>query len=134
MFLHTATRASASLEQVQKLIIFSIKTLLLHLLLSLSPLLRIRELLFLLHLLIFGFVIELACPETGLILVNYSLHRGCDALVSLSGSLADLEAAKFLEELQTFAILVLKVCFELTLLRCILDLFFLLPQFLMASG
>ena len=134
MLLHTATRASTSLEQAQEFIIFSIKTLLLHLLLSLRPLLRICELLVLLHFLLFDIVIELACPETGLILVNYSLHWGCDTLVSLPGSLADFEASKFLQELQTFAILVFKVCFELSLLSCILDLFFLLPQLMMTSG
>ena len=134
MLLRIATRASTSLEKAQEFIIFSIKALLLHLLLSLCPLLRIRELLVLLHFLLFGFLVELACPEAGLILVNYSLHRSRDTLISLSGSLADLEAAKFFQELQTLAILVFKVCFELTLLHCILYLFFLLPQLLMPSG
>ena len=139
MLLRTATRASpTSLQEAQEFIIFSIQALLLHLLLSLCPLLWIRDgdllLLLVVIFLLFGSLFKLARPETGLILVNYSLHRGRDALVSLSGSLANFEAAKLLEEPQTFAILVCKVCFELTLLRCILDLFFLLPQFLMAGS
>ena len=134
MILRSATRTSTSLEQAQKLIILSIKTLLLHLLLSLSALLWICQMFLLLLLLLIGFVIELACPETCFILVNYSLHRSRDALVSLPGSLADFKASKFLKELQTFAILILEVCFELSLLYCILDLFLLLSQLLMPSS
>jgi len=127
-------RAPTSLQQAQELIVFRIQTLLLHLLLSLCALLRIRQLLFLLHLLLFGLAIELACPETRLILADHSLDRGRDALVTLPDTLTDLEAAKFLQELKTLAILALKVRLELTLMRCILDFFFLLPQLLVAGG
>jgi len=128
------TRAPTSLQQAQELIVFRIQTLLLHILLSLGSLLRIRQLLFLLHLLLFGLAIELACPETRLILADHSLDRGRDALVTLPGPLTDLEAAKFLQELKTLAILVLEVRLELTLMRCILDFIFLMPQLLVAGS
>jgi hypothetical protein len=96
LVLHTPPRAPTSLQQAQELIVFSVQTLLLHILLSLRPLLRIRQLFVLLHLLLFGFVIELASPETRLILVGHGLDRRRDALVTLPGALTDLEAAKFL--------------------------------------
>jgi hypothetical protein len=134
LLLTTPTRAATSLQQAQELIVFRIQTLLLHLLLSLRPFLRIRQLFVLLHLLLFGFVIELASPETRLILVDHGLDRGSDALVALPGSLTDLEAAKFLQELKTLAILVLKVSLQFTLMRGILDFFFLLPQLLVAGS
>ena len=96
--------ASALFKKIQELVIFRIQLLLFDLFYTLGSLNRIRQFYISLNLLLLSFLVKFSSAKASLIFINDSFNRSSDTLIILSDALTDLEASKFLQQLQTLSI------------------------------